>query len=219
MNGNSALSQVAGVPPGAVSRARPRQTSRAGVSLIEMVCVLALASAASVAGLAATRQVRAQRAGREASRLLMHELQNVGRQARSSGASHAVLLTQPVAGQATLRVFVDGNDNGVRVAEVNAGVDPAVGAPRLAFAEGRARLAILRSVPNTDHTETIAAGSTPVRFGIAPFISFSPRGTGPSGSIYIAGPDDEQYAIRVLGTTGRLRLLCLDQGRAQWRGC
>lgn len=219
MTTSLAASQAITTLPETRRRLREALGPRAGVSLLEVVCVLAIALTGWTVTLAATRQIRAERAGREAARLLMRQLQSVGRQARISGATHAVLLSQTASAPAMLQVLADGNDNGVRAAEVASGVDAPVGAARLAFPEGSARLAIVRDIPNTDHTDTLAAGSAPVRFGIAPFISFSPRGTGPSGSIYMAGPDDRQYAIRVLGTTGRLRLLCLDALLMQWRGC
>lgn len=194
-------------------------TTSLGTGVLEMVVVLALGLALVFGGVSAVAGVGQERAGREAARLLMHELQTIAYQARFEGRALAVLLTQPADGEAMLQVYADGNGNGVRVKEVTAGVDPAVGPPRRAFPEGRARLAIVHDVPNTDQQGVLAAGEAPVRFGIAPYIAFSPRRTGTSGSIYIAGPSGLQYAIRVLGTTGRLRLLCVDIPNWHWNGC
>ena len=197
----------------------PCRAGEAGRSLLELVFMVALAALVSSAGLGALRHQRAERAGREAARLLMHELQAVAYDARLSATDMAVVLEQPDTGHATFQVLTDGNGNGVKVADVAAGIDRPVGAARLAFAEGTARLAIARPVPTTDHSGTLAAGSAPVRFGIAPYISFSPRRTGSSGSIHIRGPEGSQYAIRVLGSTGRLRLLCLNATAFLWEGC
>lgn len=198
---------------------RPFRGDETGRSLLELVFMMALGALVSSAGLGAFRHQRAERAGREAARLLMHELQAVAYDARLSATDMAVVLEQPQPGHATLQVLRDGNGNGVKVAEVAAGIDRPVGAARLAFAEGTARLAIARPVPTTDHAGTLAAGSAPIRFGIAPYISFSPRRTGSSGSVYISGPEGAQYAIRVLGSTGRLRLLCLNERAFLWEGC
>lgn len=193
--------------------------SASGTSVLEILVVMALGLAVIGGGVAALTGVREERAGREAARLLMHELQAVAYQARFEGRALAIRLSQPADSDAMLQVYADGNGNGVRVNDVMAGVDPPVGPPRRAFTEGRARLAIVHDVPTTDQQGVLSAGDAPVRFGVAPYIAFSPRRTGPSGSIYIAGPSGRQYAIRVLGTTGRLRLLCVDIPNWQWNGC
>lgn len=197
----------------------PADGSAIGTSVLETLVVLALGLAVIAGGVSALAGVRQERAGREAARLLMHELQAVAYQARFEGRALAIRLSQPADGDATLQVYGDGNGNGVRVNEVAAGVDPPMGPPRRAFAEGMARLAIVHDVPTTDHQGVLGAGEAPVRFGVAPYIAFSPRRTGTSGSIYIAGPSGQQYAIRVLGTTGRLRLLCVDIPNWHWSGC
>ena len=38
------------------------------------------------------------------------------------------------------------------------------------------------------------------------------------GTLYLLGPTGEQYAIRVLGVTGRVRLLHFIKGTRQWSG-
>ncbi len=190
-----------------------------GTSLLELLLMVAMVAAVSAIGLGGLRHARAERAGREAARLLMYQLQAVANDARLSATDMAVTLTQPVDGVAMFQVLEDGNGNGVRVAEVAAGVDHHVGGPRPAFTEGSARLAIAQPVPTTDQSGTLPAGSAPVRFGIAPYISFSPRRAGASGSIYVVGPNRAHYAIRVLGSTGRLRLLCLNDTAFTWENC
>jgi hypothetical protein len=199
-------------PPGTWRRAR-------GVSLLDLLMALALMLMAAAGLMEATRQLRAERAGREAARLLLHDLQRIARHARLREQTLAVELRQPLDAPAMMTVYADGNGNGVRGTEIAAGIDAPLGAPRLAFRDGTATLAIVASVPSADGTGVVAAGSSPVRFGIAPYISFSPRGTGPSGSVYVAGPTGAQYAIRVLGTTGRLRLSCFQTHRHLWSAC
>lgn len=193
--------------------------TRRGASLLEVLLVLALALGLGAGGLSALADARRERAGREAARLLMHELQAIAYRARFEGRALGVSLVQPADGDATMQVYADGNGNGVRVADVVSGVDAPLGPPRRAFADGSARLAIAHDVPTTDQSGILQAGEDPVRFGIAPYISFTPRRTGASGSVYVSGPAGQQYAIRVLGTTGRLRLLCVDLTLLQWHGC
>jgi len=86
------------------------------------------------------------------------------------------------------------------------------------FREGRARLAIERSIPNADGTGTIAAGSAPVQLGAMTRLVVTPRGTATAASIYVAGTGDRVYAIRVLGSTQRIRLLCLSVSM-DWEAC
>ncbi len=194
-----------------------RSRGTAGISVLELVVVLALTLVGSAIGLSAFRDIAAERGGREAARQLMHDLQAIAYAARRSGTTHAARLT--TASPPTLEVFVDGNGNGVRAVDIAGGIDRPTGPPRHAFTQAPALLAIVRDVPTTDHGGTLAAGSAPVRFGVTPFISFSAHRTGTSGSIYVAGPTGAQYAIRVLGTTGRLRLLCLETRAMVWEGC
>lgn len=197
---------------------RPSAGSTLGISTLELLIVIALATLVGVTGLEALHGLRQRQAGREAARVLVHDLQDVARTARISGRARGVRLTPRDTG-AIWEEFEDGNGNGVKAAEILAGVDPPVGSARPAFREGRATLALVRDVPTTDHAGRLSAGEDPVRFGVSPLIVFTPRRTASSGSIYVAGPDDRQYAIRVLGTTQRWRLLCLDERSDLWEGC
>jgi hypothetical protein len=189
-----------------------------GLSVVELVLVVALMLGLAASGLEVLRSVARQQAGQAAARMLLHDLQDVAVRARSTGRARAVRLTAAGTG-ATWQEFEDGNGNGVRLVEIDAAVDPATGPPRPAFREGRAALAIVKVVPTTDHTGVLAAGASPIRFGVSPLIVFTPRRTSSSGSIYVAGDDARQYAIRILGTTQRWRLLCMDDAAFQWRGC
>lgn len=189
-----------------------------GASVIEIALVLGLVLVVAAAGLEALRALKTRQAGQAAARALLHDLQEVALRARTTGRARGVRLTMG-GGQALWEEFEDGNANGIRTAEIEAGIDPASGPPRPAFRNAGATLAIVKLVPTTDHAGVLAAGSLPIRFGISPLIVFTPRRTASSGSIYVAGDDTRQYAIRVLGTTQRWRLLCLDEQAFLWRRC
>lgn len=194
------------------------RTRDTGTSVIEIVLVLALVLVVAAAGLEALRALKTRQAGQAAARVLLHDLQEVALRARTTGLARGVRLTMG-GGQALWEEFEDGNANGIRIAEIDAGIDPASGPPRPAFRNAGASLAIVKVVPTTDHAGVLAAGTPPVRFGVSPLIVFTPRRTASSGSLYVAGDDARQYAIRVLGTTQRWRLLCLDEQAFLWRGC
>lgn len=116
------------------------------------------------------------------------------------------------------RVLADGNGNGVTTADVTAGFDAPYAGWTPVFREGVARLSIPRTIPDADGSGTLAAGSSPVRFGVMARVTFTPRGTGTAGSLYVAGRGDRVYAIRVLGSTQRVRLLCLSAAD-EWEAC
>jgi hypothetical protein len=114
--------------------------------------------------------------------------------------------------------YVDGNANGVRTGEIRAGVDEQWLPPmRLAEQFARVRFAIGRDVPAIDDEGTaLAAGSDPLRFGRADILTFTPLGTATSGTLYLEGPGGQQYALRILGGTGRTRLLRYDAVQRRW---
>ena len=98
----------------------------------------------------------------------------------------------------TVAVFVDGDGNGVRAADILAGVDPPLEPP--------VRLSALFpgvSIALSDDE----AGADPVHIGRTSLMSFTPAGTSTPGSIYVRGYDGTQLVVRVLGATGRARVL------------
>ena len=72
-----------------------------------------------------------------------------------------------------------------------------------------------------DHSEVAIALSEgtpgdPVRIGSSSLMSFTPLGTATPGTIYLRGRDGSQYAVRVLGATGRTRVLRDAPGTREW---
>ena len=117
--------------------------------------------------------------------------------------SHAVMRSANVAlrfdengAGITFQMFVDGNRNGVRTHDIAAHVDRPLGAP--------ARLSDL--FPGVAIAVSGKAGSDPLRIGRSNLLSFTSLGTATSGSIYVRGRDGSQFAIRILGATGRVRV-------------
>lgn len=93
-------------------------------------------------------------------------------------------------------MFVDRNRNGVRTTDISAGIDvPVETTVRLGELYQGVAIAVAG-----------AAGSDPVRLGASNLLSFTPFGTSTSGSVFVRGRDGSQFAIRVLGATGRTRV-------------
>jgi len=60
-------------------------------------------------------------------------------------------------------------------------------------------------------------GADPIRLGAGSVASFSAMGTSSSGTVYIRGRRDAQYAVRIFGETGKTRIVKFERGTGQWR--
>jgi hypothetical protein len=104
-------------------------------------------------------------------------------------------------------VYLDGNRNGVRSADISDGVDPEI--------QKQERLADL--FPGVDFgavpdLPSVEPGSPPP--GDDPV---SALGTSTPGSLYIRGRRDAQYAVRLFGQTGKIRVLKFNPRTRTWR--
>jgi hypothetical protein len=95
-------------------------------------------------------------------------------------------------------VVEDGNGDGVRSADIALRIDRVIEPPVL-LADLFPGVAI-GLAPQTPATQAVQLGGTSI-------LSFTPMGTATSGSVYVLGRDGTQWAVRVLGVTGRVRLL------------
>jgi hypothetical protein len=103
--------------------------------------------------------------------------------------------------------------------DIRAGRDPMIEPPRpVLLAVGGATIGFPpTTVLDPDDGEPLPSDSSPVRFGIASLCSFSELGGGTAGSIYVTDEYENVAIIRVVGTTGRVRVLFYDAGARAWR--
>jgi hypothetical protein len=110
--------------------------------------------------------------------------------------------------------YEDTNGNGVRTAEIQRGVDRVVGPfERLSDKFPGVRFELAPGIPDADGGE--GTGLDGVRIGSARILTMGEDGTATSGTLYIRGRRG-QYAVRVLGVTGRTRMLQYDPGNRTW---
>ena len=168
----------------------------AGVTVVvaAMAIPQTLASIERSRALAATRYLAGQ--------LALARSQAVGR------AATVALRFEIVNGGVAYSVFKDGNRNGVRAAEISAGIDRQIAATA-AVADLFPRVTIVNGTTDPPSSGVQLSGGSSI-------LSFTPSGTATAGSIYIRGADRTQYAIRVLGATGRTRLQRFDDRRGEW---
>jgi Tfp pilus assembly protein FimT len=111
-------------------------------------------------------------------------------------STHVALRFEEASSGISFRTFADGNGNGVRTIDIAADVDTPVDTSVL----------LSDLFPGVAIAVSGSAGTDAVRLGTTNLLSFTPLGTATAGSIYVRGRDGSQFAIRILGTTGRTRL-------------
>jgi hypothetical protein len=145
-----------------------------------------------------------------ASRVALTRMQAVRRNANVG------LRFEPLSGTYGMRSYADGNRNGLKTAEISSGVDPAIGPlDRLDQLFPGVTLGFIAGAKLIDGTP-VNPGDDPVRFGTTKTVIFSPFGTASSGTVYVRGRGPWQYAVVVLGATGRSRLLQFDPRTGTW---
>jgi len=188
----------------------------AGYSVIELVFVAgAIATLSSIVvpqTLAALDDLRTAGAARYVSaRLQRARMEAV---IRSADVGLQVTVANGVYSYA---VYVDGNRNGVRSADILSGRDTRLMPPeRLGDQFSGVEFGAIPGLPSVDPGGT-PPGSDPIRLGSSNFATFAASGTSSSGSLYIRGPRNVQYVVRIYGQTGKTRILKFNLRTRQWK--
>ena len=149
-----------------------------------------------------------------AARYLEGRIMNARMTAVKRSASVA-LRFEPVGGDYAVAEYADGNGNGVRSSDIAAGVDPQLSARQFLRDQFPAVVFGLRAnVPDIDGARSTAVGDG-VRIGSSRILTMAADGTATSGTLYLHGRRG-QFAVRVLGATGRTRVLRFDTGTGRW---
>jgi type II secretory pathway pseudopilin PulG len=120
---------------------------------------------------------------------------------------------QPDADDFSLGTYQDGNGNGVLSTDIARGVDAQVAAPvRLSALYTGVRFGIGADVPLIDG----GYATNPIRVSGGSLVTFGPDGTSSTGSVYIRGSREAQYAVRVFGITGRTRVFKYVRSTGVW---
>lgn len=114
-----------------------------------------------------------------------------------------------------LRTYLDGNRNGVLALDIARGVDlPISAGERLDQNFTGVEFGIHPNVTGIDPGPFNT--SDPIQIGTSTLLSFSPIGGATSGTLYIHGLRGHQFAVRILGATGRTRVLEFNSGSGRW---
>jgi len=188
---------------------RPAQ---AGLTLVELIVVLwigaILAAIVVPSFLSGLDDFRARAAARYvSSRFFDARMEAVKR------STKVACRFEPDGDDYRVGTYKDGNGNGVLSAEIARGVDTVVSAAvRLSALFTGVRFGIGPDVPLIDG----GFSATPIRVSGGALVTFGPDGTSSTGSVYIRGSRDSQYAVRVFGMTGRTRVFRYVRGTGAW---
>lgn len=208
-----------------------------GMSLLELLMALSVIGIASGIAFASvdhsvstTRETGAARAF--AMRVRQTRLEAIQ---RSEGVALQFVTSSAAP---SFRAYVDGNGNGIRTREIASGIDPPL-SPVMALNDGLggvrfARAPDIPAVGEDDDGGTSGGGAESasgagagsggesaadpgdaIRLGAAGLLSFAPTGSGTSGTIYLRG-STRQFAVRIYGPTGRVRLLEFEARARVW---
>jgi type II secretory pathway pseudopilin PulG len=186
-----------------------------GYSLVELlvaVCLSVTVGGVAVAlTLSSADSFRAAAAARYvAGRLAQNRMDAVKRSA------FVALRFEPFQDGYRLRRYLDRNGNGVRQRDVDREIDVPLEPPvRLEQDFPGVSFGVHPGVPPVTAGDDLD-DANPIRIGRSEFLSFSPLGSATAGTVYIRGRGHHQLAVRVLGATGRIRVLRFDVRNRRW---
>jgi prepilin-type N-terminal cleavage/methylation domain-containing protein len=187
-----------------------------GFSLLEVL--VAIAVMAIVAGIAVPfahnsvdRSRAAAAANYVAARLALARFEAVKRTA------FVAIRFIPGGGGYFLQAYVDGNANGVLTSDIAMGIDSAISTEeRIDYHFPGISFGIHPYVTALDPGQLLDPND-PIHIGSSTLLSFNPNGSSTSGTLFIRGQRFSQFAVRILGATGRTRVFEFDFGRGTWR--
>jgi hypothetical protein len=185
--------------------------NESGRTLLEMLLVLGILMTGVVVVVPALRAYGVESHIVGAGKIFKEEFWKARSVAMRLGVQTAIRF-EHLDDDPSFSVYADGNDNGVRAADIKAGIDRRVAGP-IALSGGApgVRIGINPSVPALPPDTGTLDAADPIRFGTSDMLSFSPLGTATPGTFYLAG-EGVQAAVRVTGGSARVRML-LNRGK------
>jgi len=193
---------------------RRRCRSSPGFTILELL--FAVGITATLAAIAVPQSLRAldDFRTRSAAQYVARRLATARFQAIRRSNAHGLRFEADGADY-RMSLVADGNANGIRTMELQHGIDRTLSeAEALAGHFTGVQFGILDGVPDADGNPS--NGPDGVRFGSPRLAVMNADGTASSGTLYLSGAGRSQYAVRVLGSTGRVRLLKFDAVRGRW---
>ena len=185
-----------------------------GFTLLELLLAAAVAATVLSMSVPLTTSAVDETRSSMAARYLEGRIMNA-RMLAVKRSANVALRFEAAGGGYAIAEYLDGNGNGVRSAEIATGIDTQLAPAQFLHEQFPGVVFGLRaSIPDMDGARSTAEGDG-VRIGASRILTLGPDGTATSGTLYLHGRRG-QYAVRVLGATGRTRVLRFDTGTRQW---
>jgi type II secretory pathway pseudopilin PulG len=192
-------------------------TDARGYTLIDTVVAAALCSIVGAMAVPVIGGTLDRERTLVGAQVLAAQLQRARLEALRRACSVAVRI-ELVGDRTRTQLFMDGDGDGVRQADIDAVIDAALAPPEFLDQHSRGiSLRINQAITDAGGAGELTAQDDPLRIGNTALLSFSPLGSATSGTLYVAGRRGPQMAIRVFGATGRVRLMTFDARARQWR--
>ena len=199
-----------------VLRSRRPLTYAQGMSLIELLIGCGVLSVLLGMALPIVLTTRDDMSVRGAARHLAGQAMLVRAQAVRRGTAVGLRFESTTDGY-RYGSYVDGDGDGIRTTDILEGVDTELHpAERLRDRFPSVSFALDPGLPPVDGRRAVGDRFDPIRLGRSDILTYTPLGTSTSGSVYLKGRTGQQYAVRILGTTGRLRVLRFDAEAGAW---
>jgi hypothetical protein len=125
------------------------------------------------------------------------------------------------AGRYRYALYRDGDGDGVLTRDIESGVDPQVVPPHpLQHLGGRVGFGIppeLAPRDPGDPSRRLQRLDDPIRLNRSDLASFTPLGGSTPGSFYLSDGNQQLFAVRLFGRTGKIEVLHYDAASGRWR--
>lgn len=194
-----------------------RPSTAAGFSILELLVVLAVVGMITAVAVPAFQSILNGMAVRSA----LGEIRSILAWTRSRAIAskrHTAVRFEPDRERFRYAIYEDGDWDGVRNEDIARGIDRRILTSREVLrGVSRAWIGLPpHPVPDPDTGKLMKAGSSAIRFNQSMLCSFSPSGSGTSGSVFVTDGGELTAVVRVLGSTGRIRSQRFDRNLRRW---
>ena len=189
-----------------------------GYTLLELTTALAIIGIISLMTIPAFTSITRRRVTRTAA-AEMRGIFSLTRSLAIARSRHVAVKFSESGSEWHYAIFIDGNGNGVRNAEINSGTDRMVQPYRRVLqGAGMGRIGLPSySIPDPDSGKPLAPHTSPVRFNQSTLCSYSPIGESTNGSIFLTDGRDNAAMIRVYGPDARVRWFTYERATGKWK--
>lgn len=187
-----------------------------GLTLIELLIVIAIVGLMISITLPSFAKMRRRAALQAAATELRTQFQHTRSRAITNNVNVGMKFLL-LAGEWHYAIYEDGDGDGVRNDDIKSGKDPLVARPRVVFPTSRMiHIGLLDITIKDPDGDSLPPTKSPVVFNTSTICSFSPLGQSTPGTIYVTDRGTDLYAVRVFGTSAKIRMLRYDRGGGKW---